>query len=272
MVYVSAGLLGVVGAGIAWGMFTVLSRLKHTEDERVELLIQMLPGVNCGACGMAGCTDMAQAMVKGERAAEACPMAGGETVRRIADILSVEPVQKRRKVAQVLCRGRARVAEQRAEYVGIADCRAAQTVAWGPKSCTFGCLGFGTCVKACPVDAIHLAADGVPEVDTASCIGCEQCVEVCPRNILVSVEEGTPGIVRCVTQASGKVTRGVCEMGCIHCKICIRVCPKEAIGFKDGRIRIDPKLCDACGLCVERCPNGVIDLRLDELFPVQVSS
>ena len=38
----------------------------------------------------------------------------------------------------------------------------------GPKACTFGCLGEGSCVAACPFDAIHIQ-DGIAVVDKDAC-------------------------------------------------------------------------------------------------------
>ena len=35
------------------------------EDPRVAAVEKMLPGYNCGACGQAGCHDMAEALVSG---------------------------------------------------------------------------------------------------------------------------------------------------------------------------------------------------------------
>ena len=53
----------------------------------------------------------------------------------------------------------------------------------GPKACNYGCLGEGTCVKACPFDAIHIV-DGVAVVDKEACVACGKCVEVCPAGAI----------------------------------------------------------------------------------------
>lgn len=266
MVYISAAMLGLLGGLIAFGLITVLGRLKGTEDERVEMLEHMLPGVNCGACGTAGCGDMAQAMASGDRDPGGCPLANEATVKAIAELLKVDADERKRQVAQLICRGKASVAPPRADYIGIKDCIAAQSVAGGTKGCTYGCLGFGTCVGVCPVDAIKMGSDGLPHIDAAACTGCGLCVAICPRSTLHLIEEGTGAVIRCMSQATGRTVRGVCEVGCIQCKICIRECPQKAISLKDGRIWIDPKLCDGCGICAEKCPNGVIDIHLKEVF------
>ena len=266
MVYVAAGLLGLLGGLIAYGLLAVFRKVNGGEDERSEMLESMLPGVNCGACGTAGCADMARALAAGEREPSGCPIASPNTIKAIAELLGVEEGERKRKVAQLVCRGKVSAAPARADYIGLRDCVAANAVAGGQKGCTFGCLGFGTCVGVCPVGAIKMGDDGLPHIDVALCTGCGLCVQACPRNTLELIEEGQGAVIRCISQASGKTVRGVCEVGCIQCKICIRECPQKAISIKDGRVWIDPALCDGCGICAEKCPNGVIDVHLKEIF------
>ena len=58
----------MLGLAIVLGVLIVLfSILFHVEeDPRVAAVEKMLPNYNCGACGKAGCHDMAEALVKGE--------------------------------------------------------------------------------------------------------------------------------------------------------------------------------------------------------------
>lgn len=44
------------------------------------------------------------------------------------------------------------------------------------------CTGCGSCVDACPVEAIAL--DDVAEVNPDECIDCGACVDVCPVNCI----------------------------------------------------------------------------------------
>ena len=53
----------------------------------------------------------------------------------------------------------------------------------GAKMCTYGCLGFGSCVKVCPFDAIHVIG-GVAVVDREACKACGKCVAKCPRHLI----------------------------------------------------------------------------------------
>lgn len=53
----------------------------------------------------------------------------------------------------------------------------------GLQGCSFGCLGFGDCVRACHYDAMHID-DGLATVDFNHCIGCGACSKVCPRSLI----------------------------------------------------------------------------------------
>jgi electron transport complex protein RnfB len=58
----------MLGLAIVLGVLIVLFPiLFHVEeDPRVAAVEKMLPNYNCGACGKAGCHDMAEALVSGE--------------------------------------------------------------------------------------------------------------------------------------------------------------------------------------------------------------
>ena len=44
----------------------------------------------------------------------------------------------------------------------------------GDKACSYGCMGLGSCVKACQFDAIHIV-DGIAVVDKEKCVACGKC-------------------------------------------------------------------------------------------------
>ena len=71
--------------------------------------------------------------------------------------MGVESGDSVKMVAFVKCAGTCDKAGIKANYYGIADCkRAAAIPGRGDKACSFGCLGFGSCVAACQFDAIHV--------------------------------------------------------------------------------------------------------------------
>ena len=49
---------------------------------------------------------------------------------------------------------------------------------------TARCIGCGKCVEACPMEALHLAADRRPRLRGEACIGCSCCHDVCPRGAI----------------------------------------------------------------------------------------
>lgn len=57
LVLLIAGIIFGLGLGIASIVFYV------KEDERIKEVSKMLPQANCGACGFAGCDDLAKALV-----------------------------------------------------------------------------------------------------------------------------------------------------------------------------------------------------------------
>ncbi len=61
-VLVMLGLAIVLAIGIVG--FSILFHVE--EDPRIAAVEKMLPNYNCGACGKAGCHDMAEAIVSGE--------------------------------------------------------------------------------------------------------------------------------------------------------------------------------------------------------------
>ena len=69
-------------------------------------------------------------------------------------------------------------------YTGVKDCRAAMSLGNGGRMCTDGCIGYGSCVKACPEKAIAVRK-GLAAVDVTACTGCGECLASCPLNLIV---------------------------------------------------------------------------------------
>ena len=42
------------------------------------------------------------------------------------------------------------------------------------------CIGCGTCVAICPVEAISFTSEGKAQIDTTKCIKCGACQASCP--------------------------------------------------------------------------------------------
>jgi electron transport complex protein RnfB len=58
--------LGLLGLFLGFGLAYAAEKFKVEVDERIEAVIEMLPGYNCGACGYPGCAGFGEGIVKGE--------------------------------------------------------------------------------------------------------------------------------------------------------------------------------------------------------------
>lgn len=226
-------------------------------DERVEAIRELLPGANCGGCGYAGCTALAEAIVKGEAKTSSCVAAADECSVKIAEIMGIKADTSERKRAQVMCSGTLDKAKKKYIYNGAADCLAAVKLGGGDKICPNGCVGLGSCTKVCAFGALKVI-NGVAVVDDSVCTGCGQCVVACPKHIIKLVPVSSPYRVACMSVDKGAVTRSYCDAGCIACKICEKNCPSGAVTVNDFVAAIDYEKCTACGICAEKCPRKII--------------
>ena len=153
-------------------------------DPKILAVDDILPGANCGGCGFPGCNANAEAVVAGTSPPNSCVAAGPEVAEAIAQVLGVTVEAIEPDIALPGCTYGVADADLKYLYDGLNDCRAAALLGGGMKICTIGCLGLGTCAKACPFDAIIMGPEGLPEVDEALCTGCGTCERVCPKHII----------------------------------------------------------------------------------------
>ena len=89
LILISMGVLGVTGFVAAVLLYVVSLIFKVEEDPRIDLVVAVLPGANCGGCGFAGCRNFAEACVKaGGIDGLACPVGGEPTMEDVKRILT----------------------------------------------------------------------------------------------------------------------------------------------------------------------------------------
>lgn len=252
----SVGVLGgLFGVGLAFA-----SRLLAVhKDKRVEEVTEALPGLNCGACGYPGCEGYAEAIVESDEVLDLCKPGGPDTMQTLGAIMGVEVASGgERLVARVHCRGGRDEAKRRFDYDGIEDCNAAVQLYGGGKVCPFGCLGLGSCIKVCPVDAISKTSNGLVRVDPDLCISCGKCVEICPTGVMQMVPADADRIVACNSTDKGGVVRKYCTVGCIGCKRCAKESPDGGFVIEDFLARIDYKKTGDRSAAEHACPTHCI--------------
>ena len=239
LILTSVAILG--GVGLTFGTLIAVAnaKLKVWEDPRIDAVEEVLPGANCGACGLAGCRAFAEAAVKGEVAPAGCTVMGDEDRADVAKVLGVAAGEANKQVARLLCAGGTDVARSKALYHGVDSCAAAVAVTGGGKGCTWGCVGLADCAVACDFDAIAMSPTGLPVVDPEACTSCGDCVDACPLDLFTIMPLNDKLIVQCKNLLEGDDAEAVCAVACTACARCVQDAAPGLIEIKSGLAVID---------------------------------
>jgi RnfABCDGE-type electron transport complex B subunit len=255
-------MLGLGGA-FAVALLIASEKLKVEVDPKVEQIHKALPNLDCGACGFAGCTRYAKALLGDAELLGKCAPGGPETSAKIADILNLQVSDSGpQKRPIVHCRAHADDKTVYVKYQGIESCTAANALA-NVQACAFGCLGFGDCTRACKFDALHIV-DGLSTVDYSKCTGCTACSKTCPRGLIEMVPFRFESMmtVACRSKETGKSTRVFCKVGCIGCGICAK--QSDVFTVEDNLARLSYEKYqpgEQTEAAYNKCPTGVIVYR-----------
>jgi RnfABCDGE-type electron transport complex B subunit len=261
---ISLSLLALISAVI---LYFIAQKFKVFEDPRIDEVQAVLPAANCGGCGFAGCRSLAEALVKADTFEGLnCPVGGAEAMNNAAKILGkvapvIDPL-----VAVLLCNGTPENRPHTSNYTGASDCRISNNLYIGETDCSYGCLGFGDCERACSFDALHIdVLTGLPVILDDKCIACGACLKACPRNIIElrkKAKKERKIYVACSNCDKGGPARRACKVACIACSKCVKVCEFGAITIENNLAYIDAKKCTFCRKCVTECPtNSIIELN-----------
>lgn len=245
----SVGLFFGIVLGFASNKFAVPT------DERIEKVAEVLPNVNCGACGYAGCSAFAKAIVEGKAPVNGCIPGGIKTAEAISKIMGITAESTEPMMAVVHCKGGDKEAKKRAKYNGIKDCNAAILTSNGEKECLYGCLGLGTCVEVCPFDAIFINDNGTAQVIPDKCTGCGKCVEACPQNIIELIPKMHKIYLACSNHEKGAKVKKECSVGCTACTLCVKATPSGAITMVNDLPKLDYTMNENFIVAAYKCPS-----------------
>lgn len=149
--------LTVLGAVLGLGLGVAARKFAVEGDPLADEIEALMPGSNCGQCGMAGCAAAAKAIAEGSATPTVCPPGGKGLATAIAARLGVS-----------------------IDLDGVSD--------EGPKIAVIKeeiCIGCCRCLKICPTDAMIGAPKQIHAVIREACTGCGKCVERCPTEAAI---------------------------------------------------------------------------------------
>ena len=246
--------------GLVIGIFAKYFRVADG-DSRIELVLELLPGANCGGCGKPGCAEFARSVVYRENPPNRCPVSSQESVTAIALALGIEEGSSFARRAVVRCGGDLHHSSWLLNYNGVLDCASASLVSGGPKGCRYGCLGMGNCAHKCPFGAIEIV-DHLAIVHAELCVGCGLCVAACPRNCITLIPASAHTHVFCNSPEKAVEKRKNCQVGCLGCRKCERTSPgKFVVEGSLARVNYDlpqDQLPNAGTVEATRCPTHAL--------------
>lgn len=124
------------------------------------------------------------------------------------------------------------------------------------------CTRCGVCIERCETGLLHKGSGGFPEArfDSGGCNACGECVRVCTPGA-IRRGEGSPPWDHKANIGDACLARQK-----VVCRTCGEHCEAGAIRFRleKGGValpRLDPSLCNGCGMCVASCPSRAIHFR-----------
>lgn len=240
-------------------------------DDRITKILESLPGINCGACGYPGCAGYAEAIVNKGAEINLCVPGAGEVVEKVGKVMGKTADTKKKFVAKVFCLGDDAIAQKDYIFNGEDDCYSVYSFFQGEKSCKYGCMGKGNCMRVCPVGAIKRDELNRVYIDENTCIGCEKCLLVCPTKVIKMVPIDGGHFIACSSHEKMAFIKAVCKKGCYGCRICERLVNDQDRIAMDNNLAIvkydkNTNLHEAA----MKCPaNVIVPIKNQKVFMVE---
>lgn len=215
---------GLIGLFFSLFLAFLNRKLQVEENPKVKKILDILPGLNCGACGFSSCRAFAEAVAAKPQNLKECRPAGDEANQKIAELSGKKRSSQKNLKSILVCACTAEKGEKKTStlYQGLKNCQAAQ-ITGGALDCDYGCFGFGDCQKACPNQAIIIRNKKV-YIDYEKCFLCGKCLKACPRKLFKIIPKSKAGsyFIACQNKDALREVKTVCSRGCIACGICAR--------------------------------------------------
>jgi Na+-translocating ferredoxin:NAD+ oxidoreductase RNF subunit RnfB len=233
--------------------------LRVEVDPRLEVVEDLLPANNCGACGQPGCAAFAEKLLAGELPPGKCTVASEVSLEEIASLLGVDVGAEEKQIARVKCAGGLSNAHNLARYQGMGTCRGSVLVDGAGLACNWGCVGLADCERVCTFDAITMNEEALPVVEPDLCTACGDCVEVCPRDLFVLLPESHKLFVQCSSPLTGEAAIARCHVACDACGRCALDAPEGTVEIVNGLpvVHYDRDV-SPTPKAAWRCPTGAI--------------
>jgi Na+-translocating ferredoxin:NAD+ oxidoreductase subunit B len=234
-------------------------RLKRTDPAKLRIEA-LLPGYDCSLCGRPDCRAYACDLDSSGADPSLCLPGGRLVESRIRALLSERPGDSRSaaKRAVVRCGARGSAASKEYRYDGRRSCATAAELNGGPLRCKDGCMGFGSCVGSCPLDAIRIEG-GVAVVNPARCTGCGACLPSCPTGVLSLIPRSQSWYVACASRREPPSRSRDCSAACTGCGECRDRSIRGEFSIESALARENPTAeSGRWEEIAECCPAGVI--------------
>lgn len=246
-------------AALAASFLSAAWRRRIKPSPEAARLEACLPGLDCGFCGQESCRAYAAAL--DERGADPALCAPGgarveESLRALLAERAGDPRASRR-VAVIRCGGDAGKNAKAFEYDNREDCASAAALYGGPRNCKEGCLGFGSCLPACPLGAISVRG-GLALIDAERCSGCGACVDSCPKGLIALLPAEQAWYVACAARSEPERRAKACKAACDACGECARRSVLGEFKITEGLAKVS-RIEDPLGAEIAaHCPSGAI--------------
>lgn len=257
-VLVASGSSALIALLLAIILIFASKVFKVETDEKVETIITILPGANCGGCGYPGCAQFASALAKDEAKINGCPVGGLPVAEKLSEYLGKTPPAKMVKTrSYIFCHGHKGIAKSSKEYEGAKSCAGASMVG-GNKDCSYGCVGFLDCKKACNFNAIKESETGVPVIIEENCTSCGACVKACPLKLIEIHPAEQKYHIYCKSHDKGVISKKNCERGCIACNICVKNTKEGGIAINNYLAVVNYNDYSLTEESISKCPTKAI--------------